>query len=189
LDISAILLKTGANLRRRIAYLESTQNSFSEKSLQSITVIASIIGSIVRHPLFKSERILKVLRSDVRHATRHAVNISPKNAAVCVGIPRRDAYITHTKADTRIPIDVPFGGVSMEAMTGIRSSPAIAIPHRRKIAFDIETDADFGEFPEGPAHSQLDSRSRAKRNAADRSCSQMLAERTALKILPAQDDS
>jgi hypothetical protein len=117
------------------------------------------------------EQILKVSDSNVRHGTR---NISPKNGAISVGIARRDA---HTKAYARVAIALPFGWTSMEAMTGIRSSQAIAIPHQRMIAFDNGTDPDFGEFPEDPAHIQSDSRSRT------------LAEGTALKILPAQADS
>jgi hypothetical protein len=77
----------------------------------------------------------------------------------------------------------------MEAMICIHSSPAIVIPHQRKIAFDNETDPDFSEFPDDPAHTQSDSRSRAIQNAADRSRSRTLANRPALKIFPAQAES
>jgi hypothetical protein len=71
----------------------------------------------------------------------------------------------------------------MEAMAGIHNSPVIVIPHQRKIAFDNGTDPDFGEFPDDPAHTQSDSRSRTIQNAADRSRSRTLANRTALKNL------
>jgi hypothetical protein len=134
------------------------------------------------------ERILKLSGSDVRHGTRHPVNISPKNGAISVGSARTDA---HAKADARVPITPPFGKASTQAMSSILTSPATAIPHRRTIAFDYGTDPDFGEFPENRAHTQSEprSRSRAIRNAAGRPRSRTLAEGTALKSLSAQANS
>jgi hypothetical protein len=65
---------------------------------------------------------------------------------------------------------MPFERASTQAMAGILTSRAIAIPHRRKIACDNGTDPDFSEFSEDPAHTPSDprSRSRAIRNAAGR---------------------
>jgi hypothetical protein len=62
------------------------------------------------------ERIPRVPGSDVRNGTRQPVNISWKNGATSVSIARIDA---DAKANVRIPIAVPFGRASTEAMTGI----------------------------------------------------------------------
>jgi hypothetical protein len=62
------------------------------------------------------KRTPKMPDSDVRNGTRQAVNILSKNGAMSVSIARIDA---DAKANARIPIAVPFGRASTEAMTGI----------------------------------------------------------------------
>jgi hypothetical protein len=74
----------------------------------------------------------------------------------------------------------------MEAVIGIRMEPAIAIPHRRNIAFDNGADPDSGEFPEETAHGRSEARSRSR---AHRPRSRMLTGRMALNSLSAPADS
>jgi hypothetical protein len=62
------------------------------------------------------EWALKAPGSDVRNGTRQSMNISSKNGAMSVGIARRDV---HAKADARVPIAVPFGRASTEAIIGM----------------------------------------------------------------------
>jgi hypothetical protein len=62
------------------------------------------------------KRTPKVPGSDVRSGTRQAVNISSKNGAMSVSLPRRDA---DAKANAGIPIAMPFERTSTQAMTTI----------------------------------------------------------------------
>jgi hypothetical protein len=64
----------------------------------------------------------KVAGSDIRNGTRQPVNISPKDGAMSVSIARIDAHTKHSTPDVDggVPIAVPFGRASTEAMTGIR---------------------------------------------------------------------
>jgi hypothetical protein len=109
-------------------------------------------------------RTPKAPDSDVRNGPCQLVKISSKNGAASVSITRRDG---HAKANAHVQLAVPFGNASTEAMTNILMSPTIAILHRRNIGFGNGTDPDSGEFPDDPAYTKSDSRSRAIRNAAD----------------------
>jgi hypothetical protein len=132
------------------------------------------------------------IRSNIPHVIpclRRGPN--PQNARGESGHRRPNSQSAHTKADAPVPITAPFGRASTEAITSIRMEPTIAIPHRKKIAFDNGTVPNSGKFPEDPGHTQSDLRSRPRsiRNAADRPRFRTFTTWTALKSLSAQVDS
>jgi hypothetical protein len=84
-----------------------------------------------------------------------------------VSIARRGA---HAKEDAPVQIVAPFGRALKWAMTGICTETAIAIPHRKNVAFDNGKDPDSGEFPGGPSaypiRPQIESDSECSRQIA-----------------------